>query len=51
MTSLATPTTYQDAASLARFSVRRYQQMIEIGVLTPEDKVELLEILAADLLP
>src|SRR6266496_1478704 len=38
-----TPTTYGDAASLARFSVARYQRMIETGILTPEDKVELLE--------
>jgi Uma2 family endonuclease len=39
----ATPVTYGDAASLARFSVPRYQRMIETGILTPEDKVELLE--------
>src|SRR5436305_7000224 len=38
-----TPTTYGDAASLARFSVTRYQRMIETGILTSEDKVELLE--------
>src|SRR5688500_17127322 len=38
-----TPVTYGDAASLARFSVERYQRMIETGVLTPDDKVELLE--------
>jgi Uma2 family endonuclease len=30
-------------ASIAKFSVARYQQMIELGVLTAEDKVELLE--------
>jgi Uma2 family endonuclease len=29
--------------SMARFSVARYQRMIETGILTPEDKVELLE--------
>jgi Uma2 family endonuclease len=39
----ATPVTYRDAASLARFSVARYQQMIEHGILKPDDKVELLE--------
>src|SRR4051794_6930457 len=35
--------TYEDAPSLARFSVARYQRMIEAGILTPDDKVELLE--------
>src|SRR5205085_3408921 len=39
----AQPTTYGDATSLARFSVARYQRMIEAGILTSEDKVELLE--------
>jgi Uma2 family endonuclease len=29
--------------SIARFSAARYQRMIEVGILTPEDKVELLE--------
>src|SRR5262245_54256628 len=29
--------------SIARFSVARYQRMIEVGILTCEDKVELLE--------
>ena len=42
-TAAAQPVTYDDAASLARFSVARYQRMIEAGILTPEDKVELLE--------
>ena len=42
-TGTTTSTTYGDAASLAKFSVARYQRMIETGVLTPEDKVELLE--------
>jgi hypothetical protein len=37
------PVTYGDAAALARFSVARYQRMIEAGILTPDDKVELLE--------
>jgi Uma2 family endonuclease len=35
--------TYGRDASIARFSVARYQRMIETGVLTPDDKVELLE--------
>jgi Uma2 family endonuclease len=39
----ATPVTYGHDASMARFSVGRYQRMIETGILTPEDKVELLE--------
>jgi Uma2 family endonuclease len=43
MTPTATPVTYGHDASIARFSVTRYQQMIETGILTPEDKVELLE--------
>src|SRR6516162_3834375 len=37
------PRTYDDAASLARFSVARFQRMVEAGILTPDDKVELLE--------
>ncbi len=43
MTPTATPITYGRDASMARFSVARYQRMIETGILTPEDKVELLE--------
>lgn len=43
MTITATPVTYDAAASLARFSVASYQRMIEAGILTAEDKVELLE--------
>lgn len=39
----ATPVTYGHDAAMARFSVARYQQMIEAGILTAEDKVELLE--------
>jgi Uma2 family endonuclease len=30
-------------ASIAKFSVARYQRMIESGIFTPDDKVELLE--------
>ncbi|HEV8059838.1 MAG TPA: Uma2 family endonuclease [Gemmataceae bacterium] len=37
------PVTYGHDASVARFSVARYQRMIETGILTPDDKVELLE--------
>ena len=36
-------TTYGYDASIARFSVEQYQGMIEAGILTGEDKVELLE--------
>jgi Uma2 family endonuclease len=43
MTPTATPVTYGHDASIARFSVARYQRMIETGILTSEDKVELLE--------
>src|SRR5947209_15381550 len=39
----ATPATYGHDAAIAKFSVARYQRMIETGILTPEDKVELLE--------
>jgi Uma2 family endonuclease len=42
-TPTATPVTYGLDASLAQFSVARYQKMIETGILTPDDKVELLE--------
>jgi Uma2 family endonuclease len=38
-----TPVTYGLDASTFRFSVARYQRMIETGILTAEDKVELLE--------
>jgi Uma2 family endonuclease len=43
--SIATahPVTYGLDASIAKFSVPRYQRMIEVGILTAEDKVELLE--------
>jgi Uma2 family endonuclease len=43
MTTTATPVTYGHDAALARFSVARYQKMIEAGILTSQDKVELLE--------
>ena len=42
-TATATPVTYGHDASLATFSLPRYQRMIETGILTAEDKVELLE--------
>ena len=42
-TAIATPVTYGRDASYPRFSVARYQHMIEAGILTDEDKVELLE--------
>ena len=37
------PATYGNDASIARFSVAQYQGMVEAGILTGEDKVELLE--------
>jgi Uma2 family endonuclease len=37
------PVTYGLDASIARFSVARYQKMVETGILTAEDKVDLLE--------
>lgn len=43
MSTISTPTTYGQDASIAKFSVARYQKMIETGILTPDDKVELLE--------
>lgn len=43
MNPSATPVTYGLDASIARFSVARYQRMIETGILTANDKVELLE--------
>jgi Uma2 family endonuclease len=43
MTPTVHPLTYGLDASFPRFSVRRYQQMVETGILTAEDKVELLE--------
>src|SRR5262249_11255806 len=42
-TATAPPVTYESVASIAKFSVARYQQMIETGILTPADNVELLE--------
>jgi Uma2 family endonuclease len=39
----AKPVTYGHDASIAQFSVARYQRMIEAGILTAEDQVELLE--------
>ncbi len=43
MGTATTPATYNLDASMPRFSVARYQKMIEAGILTSEDKVELLE--------
>jgi Uma2 family endonuclease len=37
------PATYSCDASIARFSVAQYQRMVEAGILTAADKVELLE--------
>lgn len=43
MTTTATPVTYGHDTSDYRFSLSQYQQMIDVGVVIPEDKVELLE--------
>jgi Putative restriction endonuclease len=42
-TGTVQPVTYGLDASFPRFSVARYQRMIESGILTSEDKVEHLE--------
>jgi Uma2 family endonuclease len=42
-TATAQPVTYGHDASMAKWSVARYQRMIEAGILTVDDKVELLE--------
>jgi Uma2 family endonuclease len=39
----STPSTYGRDASIAKFSVRRYQEMIRQGILDANDHVELLE--------
>jgi Uma2 family endonuclease len=39
----ATPVTYGLDPSTPRWSLARYQRMIQTGILTPDDKVELLE--------
>ena len=41
--STITPVTYGRDASMATFSVERYQRMIETGILNGDDQVELLE--------
>src|SRR5215213_3927391 len=42
-TGTVQPVTYGLDASIAKFSVSQYQRMVEAGILTTEDKVELLE--------
>lgn len=42
-TTTAVPVTYGMDASLKQFSVDSYQKMIETGILTKDDNVELLE--------
>src|SRR5437763_7813102 len=43
MTLTAEPVTYGRDSSIGQFAVARYQCMVETGILTAEDKVELLE--------
>lgn len=43
MTSTATPVTYGCDPSIFKFSVTRYQRMIDLGIVTAEDQFELLE--------
>jgi Uma2 family endonuclease len=43
MATTTIPITYGRDASIAKFSVGRYQRMIETGILSADDKVELLE--------
>ncbi len=43
ITTTANPVTYGRDASIAKFSVARYIRMVEAGILTRDDKVELLE--------
>ena len=38
-TSTGPSVTYGHDAAMARFSVTRYQRMIETGILTPDDPV------------
>ena len=43
LATAAQPRTYQADASIARFSVARYQRMIESDIINEQDQVELLE--------
>jgi hypothetical protein len=42
-TPASTTPTFLNEASMAKFSTARYDRMIEAGLLTPDDNVELLE--------
>jgi Uma2 family endonuclease len=42
-TTTVTPATYGRDPSIFKFSVTRYQRMIEVGIVTAEDRFELLE--------
>jgi Uma2 family endonuclease len=39
----ATPVTYGDVASIARFTVAQYERMVDQGIIDDTDRVELLE--------
>ena len=43
LTTTPQPVTYGNVSSLAKFSLERYHRMTASGILTPDDKVELLE--------
>src|SRR4051794_33763838 len=43
MSAAAQPATYGRDTSVPQWSVTRYQRMTELGILTKDDKVELLE--------
>ena len=42
-TAAANPPTFLNMAAIRKFSVAEYQKLIDVGVLTDEDRVELLE--------
>src|SRR5262245_4829410 len=43
MTPTAAPVTYGGDPSLYRFSLQQFQRMIELGIITAEDRFEYLE--------
>ena len=51
MSALRPPLVSLNGVPPHRFSVRQYQRMVELGVLTDEDKVELLDGWIVDKMP